>query len=61
MTTRLLHLAEVAALLRRTESQMRWLIHTGQAPRSALIGGRRMFREEDCEAWLAEQFEREAQ
>jgi predicted DNA-binding transcriptional regulator AlpA len=36
---------------------MRWMIHVGTAPRSAKIGGRRMFRESDVIEWLNDLFE----
>ncbi|WP_245635837.1 helix-turn-helix transcriptional regulator [Herbiconiux solani] len=54
---RLCTLAETAEQLRKTEPQLRWLIHTKQAPKSALIGGRRMFRQADIDAWITAQFE----
>lgn len=56
----LLTLAETAERLRKTESQLRWMIHSGTAPKSALIGGRRMFRESDLEEYINQAFERGA-
>lgn len=53
----LLTLTEAAERLRKTPEQLRWLIHRGNAPRSALIGGRRMFRESDVEEWINAAFE----
>lgn len=53
----LLTLEEVAAMLRKSEAQLRWMIHAGTAPTSAKIGGRRMFRAEDVEAYINAQFE----
>ncbi|WP_235484056.1 AlpA family transcriptional regulator [Frigoribacterium sp. Leaf172] len=53
---RLLTLEETADALRRTPSQLRWLMHTGNCPASALVGGRRMFDAESVAAWLDEQF-----
>lgn len=50
--TRLLTLSETAERLRKTDSQLRWMIHTGSAPKSALIGNRRMFRESDVEDYI---------
>lgn len=47
---------ETAEMLRKSEAQMRWMIHTGTAPKSALIGGRRMFRQSDIEAYIEEAF-----
>lgn len=57
MTDRLLHVEEVADMLRRTPSSLRYMIYKGTAPRSARIGGRRMFRESDVAAWLDAAFE----
>ncbi|UZX04025.1 helix-turn-helix domain-containing protein [Arthrobacter sp. CDRTa11] len=45
--TILLTLTETADHLRKSPAQLRWMIHSGTAPKSALIGGRRMFRESD--------------
>ncbi|MCS5715106.1 helix-turn-helix domain-containing protein [Herbiconiux sp. CPCC 205716] len=58
--TKLLTLAEAAERLRKSEAQIRWMIHRGTAPGSALIGGRRMFREDQIDAWIEAQFAREA-
>lgn len=52
----LLTVAEAAEQLRRTESQLRWLIHTGQAPKHGKIGGRIYFRQSDIDAFVAEAF-----
>lgn len=51
-------LSETAKFLRKSDAQLRWMIHQGKAPKSALVGGRRMFRESDVTAWLGEQFEK---
>lgn len=53
----LLTLEEVAKRLRKSDAQLRWMIHQKTAPRSALIGGRRMFRESDVEEYIAAAFE----
>lgn len=58
MNTKLMTKAETAEALRKTPKQLDWLIYTGNAPKSALIGGRRMFRAADVEAWIEEQFEK---
>lgn len=50
-------LDEVAAYLRKTPSQMRWLRYAGTGPKSAKIGGRVMYRQRDVDAWLDAQFE----
>lgn len=57
---KLLTLSEVAVLLRKTDSQLRWMIHNGTAPPSAKIGGRRMFRDRDVAAWINKAFEDES-
>lgn len=57
MADKLLTLEEVADVLRRTPSALRYQIHKGTAPRSAKIGGRRMFRESDVNAWIDHQFD----
>lgn len=56
-TDRLLFIEEVAEILRKSPSSLRFMIHEGTAPASAKIGGRRMFRESDVSAWIEEQFE----
>lgn len=53
----LLTLAEAAERLRKSQAQLRWMIHSGTAPKSALIGGRRMFRESDIEEYINKAFE----
>ena len=53
----LLTLAEVADRLRKSPAQLRWMIHSGTAPKSALIGGRQMFRESDIEDYINQAFE----
>lgn len=53
----LLTVMEFADMIRKTEQGARWLIHTGKAPRSAVIGGRRLFRRQDVEQWIAAQFD----
>lgn len=52
----LLTLPEVAELLRKTEASLRWGIHAGTAPKSAILGGRRMFRRADVEAYIEAAF-----
>lgn len=59
-TVTLLTLAEAAEQLRKSEAQLRWMIHKKAAPKSAIIGGRRMFRASDVAAWIEAQFERES-
>lgn len=55
----LLNVVQLAEMLGRTEASVRWMIHNGSAPASALIAGRRMFRLEGPSgvlAWIDEQF-----
>ena len=54
---RLLTLEETADALRKTPSQLRWLIHVDKAPPSALIGGRRVFDADAVASWVDAQFE----
>ncbi|MDQ0212650.1 putative DNA-binding transcriptional regulator AlpA [Arthrobacter bambusae] len=61
MSMHLLTLNEVADLLRKSPAQIRWMVHNGTAPRSAKIGGRRMWRETDVLAWVNVQFEESGQ
>lgn len=56
MVDRLLYIEDVAEMIRRTPSAVRYMVHTGTAPRSAKIGGRRMFRESEVLAWIDAQF-----
>ena len=57
MTDRLLYVEEVAEMLRKSPASLRFMIHAGTAPKSAKLGGRRMFRESDVLAWIEAQFE----
>ncbi|WP_416430065.1 helix-turn-helix transcriptional regulator [Paenarthrobacter nicotinovorans] len=54
---KLLTLPEVAERLRKSPAQIRWMIHVGSAPKSALIGGRRMVRESDLADYINQAFE----
>lgn len=53
----LLTLSETAERLRKSEAQIRWMVHRGTAPKSALIGGRRMWRESDISDYINQAFE----
>lgn len=57
---RLIYTEEVADLIRRSPAAVRYMIHKGTAPKSALIGGRRMFRESEVIAWIDQQFQASA-
>ena len=54
--TRIIFAPEVAERLGRSEAQLRWMIQQGTAPKSAMIAGRRCWREADVEAFLADAF-----
>ena len=56
MSTKLITKAEFAEIIRKDEKAVEWMIYSRKAPKSALIGGRRMFRAADVEAWIEEQF-----
>lgn len=56
----LLTLDEAAAMLRKSPAQMRWLRHNGEGPKSAKVGGRVMYREQDLTAWINKAFEEES-
>lgn len=53
----LLTLEEAARRLRKSPGQLRQMIFRGKAPKSALIGGRRMFRESDIEDFIDNAFQ----
>ncbi|MGP5261225.1 helix-turn-helix transcriptional regulator [Brachybacterium paraconglomeratum] len=57
MSTKLLTIPEVAELLGKSTRSVEWMVYAKTGPRSAKIGGRRMFRESDVEAWINAQFE----
>lgn len=50
--SKLLTLAETAAALNAPEQTLRYWVKIGEGPPSFKLGRRRMFREEDIEAWL---------
>ncbi|MFT2706208.1 helix-turn-helix transcriptional regulator [Clavibacter zhangzhiyongii] len=60
MASKLLLFPEVAERLRRTDAQLRWMIHSGTIVKPANIGGRLVWREDDLEAWIDSQFEKSA-
>lgn len=53
---RLLTLDEVAIMLRKSPAQLRWLRHQGTGPKSAKLGGRVMYREQDVTEWINRAF-----
>lgn len=56
-TVKLLTLDEVAQMLRKTPAQLRWMRHNQTGPKSAKIGGRVMYREQDVADWVNAAFE----
>lgn len=52
----LLTLIETAERIRRSPAALRYMIHKGTAPRSALLAGRRFFKEEDVMEWVESAF-----
>lgn len=57
MEDKIIFAAETAKKLGRSEAQLRWMIHRGTAPKSAMIAGRRCWRESDVEAFIDAAFE----
>jgi predicted DNA-binding transcriptional regulator AlpA len=55
----LLTLEETAERIRRSPAALRYMIHKGTAPRSALLAGRRFWKEEDVTAWIEAAFDKE--
>ncbi|MFC9559920.1 helix-turn-helix domain-containing protein [Agromyces sp. NPDC056965] len=53
----LLTLEEAASALRKSPAQLRWMLHNRTAPKSGLIGGRRMFRAADIQAYIDAAFD----
>jgi predicted DNA-binding transcriptional regulator AlpA len=47
---------DLADRLNRSVAQIRWMEHTGTGPKSAILGGRRCWRESDVEAWISAAF-----
>ena len=54
---RLLHIQDFAEVAHTTPATIAYWVHTGYAPRSAKLGRRRVWREEDVRAWLDAKFE----
>lgn len=53
----LLTLTETAERIRRSPAALRYMIHKGTAPRSALLAGRRFFKEADVDEWIENAFQ----
>ena len=56
MFDKLMYVPEVAERLRRSEAQLRWMMHAGTAPRHAKIAGRIVFKQSDVEAFIEKAF-----
>lgn len=56
---KLLTIDEVAELLRKSAAQLRWMRHNGSGPKSAKLGGRVMYREQDVIDWVNAAFDSE--
>lgn len=54
--TKLLRLPDVAELTGVPENTLRFWRHVGTGPRSAKLGRRVVYREEDVTAWVEQQF-----
>lgn len=52
----LISIKDTAPLVGKSEASLRWAIHNGTAPPSALIMGRRVFRREQVLEWIDHQF-----
>ncbi|WP_227007478.1 AlpA family transcriptional regulator [Pseudarthrobacter sp. AB1] len=51
---------EVSEMLRKSPAQLRWMRHNGTGPKSAKLGGRVMYREQDVIDWVNAAFEDDA-
>lgn len=56
MAHQLRTLQEAAEFLRKSDAQLRWMVHNGSAPKSAKIAGRRMFRQADLDEFIEAAF-----
>lgn len=54
---KIMTMAEVSEALRTPQATCRYWRHVGKGPKSFKVGGRVMYRAEDVEAWLQEQYE----
>lgn len=51
---------EVAEMTRLPVATLRWHRHCGTGPKSGKVGRRIVYREQDVEAWINEQFSKES-
>jgi predicted site-specific integrase-resolvase len=56
----LMNPSEVAQRIRNTTSTLAYWRHVGKGPKYAKVGRRVVYRREDVESWLAEQFDKAA-
>jgi predicted DNA-binding transcriptional regulator AlpA len=56
---RILMLPEVSQRTRTPEATLRWWRHQGVGPKSFKVGKRVMYRENDVDEWLDEQYHAE--
>ena len=54
---KLLTIDEVGEMLRKSNAQLRWMRHNGSGPKSAKLGGRIMYREQDVIDWVNAAFD----
>jgi hypothetical protein len=57
IVTKLVYQEELAEMLRRPLSTLRYWRHVGQGPKSFKLGGRVVYKLEDVERWLEEQYQ----
>jgi predicted DNA-binding transcriptional regulator AlpA len=57
----ILLMPEVSKLTRIPMSTLRWYRHSVQGPRSFMLGGRVAYMRADVEAWIASQYNAEAE
>lgn len=58
-TDRLIFIEEFAKMIDRSPAAVRYMIHKGDGPRFAKIGGRRMARLSEVNVWINAQFDAE--
>lgn len=56
----LLNIEQAAQRIGRSPAALRYMIHRGTGPRSALLAGRRVFKASDIDDWVEAAFEKEA-
>lgn len=61
MAEKLLFIRDVAERLGRSESQVRWMLHQGTAPKPAKIAGRLVWKESQIDAFIDAAFAAAAQ